>query len=144
MDFAALDKADRALSGSERFSFDALLAQYLGFHGQPEAAQRYALRCMGWPKMGVRYRTLAGAMLVRQKVDPASYRALVMPEPGKDSHQPAESPSGQSDLSWTPRTRPFFSSALLQSGDRPHRTPSRCLGHTRRQRCAARFLAVGL
>jgi tetratricopeptide (TPR) repeat protein len=113
MDFVALDKVDRALSGSERFSFDAVLAEYLEFHGQPAAAQRYALRCMGWPKMGVRYRTLAGAMLVRQKIDPASYRAMVLPEPGKDSQQPVESSSRQSDLSWT---RPRLEGTASNSG----------------------------
>jgi hypothetical protein len=86
IDLEAVDKVGVSLSGTDRFVLHFALAQYLTLHGRQEDAGRYALRCMGWPRIGVRYRTLAGAMLVQQGVKPAAYKALLQPsadEPDK-------------------------------------------------------------
>src|SRR5208282_5232774 len=74
IDLDTVDKVGASLGGRDRFMFHYVLAQYLNLHGQKEAAQRYAKRCMAWPKIGVRYRTLAGAMLVGQGVQPEEYK----------------------------------------------------------------------
>jgi len=73
IDLAEADKLSDSLSTEdERLTFHFMLAQYLNQHGQPEAADRYAKRCMGWTWMTAPFRTLAGAMLVEHEVDPTA------------------------------------------------------------------------
>ena len=77
INLAAADKLSASVAGAERNSVHFLLARYFHLHGQRDAADRYAKRCMGWPRIGAPYRTLAGAMLVEHGIKPAEYRSLV-------------------------------------------------------------------
>jgi tetratricopeptide (TPR) repeat protein len=94
LDLEALDKLATEWKGACRFSFEYALAQYLHLHGRSDAAVNYWKRCMGYPGIDARYRTLAGAALLERGIKPADYRPLLLPE-AKDTE--GKKPEAQED-----------------------------------------------
>ncbi len=84
IDLEATDRISASLgSGRDRMCFHFALARYLDLHGQREAANRYAKRCMGWTTINAPYRTLSGAMLVEHGVKPVEYMPSLERNPSK-------------------------------------------------------------
>lgn len=77
VDLEAANRLGGRLPGEEQVSFHYLLGQYLNLHGRPEAADDCWKRCMGWPKLIDRFRTLAGAALTAHSIWPADYKDLL-------------------------------------------------------------------
>ncbi len=83
IDFDAADKFSAPLEGYGRSWFHYLLGQYLHLHSQRDAAHRYWKQCMGWTGIPNDQRTLAGAMLLKDNVKAAEYKALLQPGPAQ-------------------------------------------------------------
>ena len=95
IDTEAADQLAARLSVADRFSFQYAVGRYLTLHGNSKAADRYWMQCMGYPRIDARYRTLAGAELVKHGRKPSEYRPLLQAEAAESAKaKPHGSPAG--------------------------------------------------